>query len=229
MCNVVSSARGGLASSRYCHGLVKLMLVRPIAGPLSATPSLTCFAGPNKYPHHVASPAAEPDGAAIVSGSCAGAGVASISTSVGHSGRRSAGMTSSGLGPPLPSSSSSSKDPDTALWPPERWISHVAVPMLAQAIRPGSGTTEKLMPLWERQARRGVPGQPAKASVPMTTGPGGSAISLRDVHLRKAHSPISVRLGGSVISLKDVHLLKAHSPILVRVGGSVISVKDVHM
>ena len=39
----------------------------------------------------------------------------------------------------------------------------------------------------------------------MLTGPAGSVISLKDVHLEKARGPIAVRLGGSVISLKDVH------------------------
>jgi len=53
--------------------------------------------------------------------------------------------------------------------------------------------------------RCGVPGQPLKASDPMMTGPGGSVITLKDVHWEKADHPISVRLGGSVTSLKDVH------------------------
>ena len=53
--------------------------------------------------------------------------------------------------------------------------------------------------------RRGVPGQCWKAPSPMSTGPAGSVISLKDVHAQKAAAPIWVRLGGSVISLKDVH------------------------
>ena len=53
--------------------------------------------------------------------------------------------------------------------------------------------------------RRGVPGQKRKAFGPTLTGPAGSVISLRDVHLLKVDCPILVRLGGSVISLKDVH------------------------
>ena len=36
------------------------------------------------------------------------------------------------------------------------------------------------------------------------------------------------RLGGSVISSKDVHPKKAYHPMLVRLGGSVISPKVVH-
>ena len=51
----------------------------------------------------------------------------------------------------------------------------------------------------------GVPGQPSKARSPTQTGPGGSVISLKDMHPEKAPSPISVRLSGSVISAKDVH------------------------
>ena len=76
--------------------------------------------------------------------------------------------------------------------------------------------------------RRGIPGQSRKACKPTSTGPAGSVISLKDVHLKKAYIPILVRLGGSVISLKDVHPSKAHIPILVRLGGSTISLKDVH-
>ena len=52
--------------------------------------------------------------------------------------------------------------------------------------------------------RRGVPGQPWKASSPTSTGLAGSVMSLNDVHQWKADLPISARLGGSVISLKDV-------------------------
>ena len=76
--------------------------------------------------------------------------------------------------------------------------------------------------------RRGVPGQLRKALSLTSTGPAGSMISLKDVHLKKAYCPISVRLGGSVIPLKDVHPEKADSLILVSVGGSVISLKDAH-
>ena len=74
----------------------------------------------------------------------------------------------------------------------------------------------------------GFPGHPANAKNPMSTGPPGRAISLKDVHPWKAECPISVRLGGSVISLKEVHSKKADGPILARSGGSVISLKDVH-
>ena len=72
----------------------------------------------------------------------------------------------------------------------------------------GNETTVRDRSCTHRQSlgRRGVPGQLWKAAPPMSTGPAGSVISLRDVHPKKADCPISVRLGGSVILAKDLHL-----------------------